>query len=131
LKLHSIQTSIGAATLADLSHLPQHPIDITPDWGLIFWGRCDRATFGTIVCNSKAGWIADYLPNDKCAVVIFTNRSDVKLGDRVTFDSACVDAICPGCGSAHYISSGINWRCKDCDRQWRRNPGKRGRPKKI
>jgi hypothetical protein len=130
MKLHGIQTLIGAAILADLSYFPHHPVDIAPAWGLILWGRCDRPTFGIIACNSKADWIADYSPSNKCAIVIFTNRSDVKFGDQVNFDSACVDAICPSCGLAHYISSGINWRCKNCDRQWRRNPGKRGRPRK-
>lgn len=127
MKLHSIQTSIGAATFADLNYHPQHPILNLPGWGLVFWGRCDRVTFGTIACNSKAEWIADCSLNDRSAVVIHSNLDDVKLGDRVEFDFACVDAVCPGCGSTHYISSGVNWRCKDCSKQWRKNAQRRGR----
>ena len=65
-------------------------------------------------------------PNDKCAIVIYSDRDDINIGDRVTFDSTCVDAVCPNCGSTRYISSGINWRCKDCDRQWRRDPKPKG-----
>jgi predicted RNA-binding Zn-ribbon protein involved in translation (DUF1610 family) len=131
MKLHSIQTLIGAATLADLNHHPQHSVDCPDGWGLIIWGRCDRVTFGTIVCNSKAEWIADYSPNNKVAIVIHSLREDVKVGDRVTFGTTCVDAICPNCGSTHYVSSGVNWRCKDCDRQWRKEIQKRGRPKTL
>lgn len=116
MRLHSISTSIGAAVLVEISS-PIHSIDAPPGYGLIFWGRCNRVTLGTIVLGSKARWIADYDIQSKQAIVLWPPEL---AGKALDIDTSAVDAICPGCGSTHYISSGINWRCKECDRQWRK-----------
>jgi predicted RNA-binding Zn-ribbon protein involved in translation (DUF1610 family) len=124
MKIHSITTPIGSALLASIEE-PTHPIEASQGWGLIFWGRCDRATFGQIILASSAEWIGDYDIKEQEVVIM----SPPELaGKRFAIDTACVEATCPNCGSANYISTGINWRCKDCNRQWRKSPGKRGRP---
>ena len=124
MKIYSITTPIGSALLASIEE-PVHPIDVPKGWGLIFWGRCDRSTFGQLLLASKADWIGDYDINTKEVVIM----SPLELtGKRFTIDTSCVEVTCPDCGSTYYVSTGINWRCKRCDRQWRKNPGKRGRP---
>jgi hypothetical protein len=124
LKLYSTQTSIGAACLVSIE-APIHHVDAPEGWGLIFWGRCDRTQLLTIALNAKAAWIADFDINQKVAIVVYPLELTGKI---LEIDTSCVEAICPGCGSTKYTSSGVNWRCSVCDRQWRKNPGRRGRP---
>lgn len=130
MKIISIETSTGSALLADLSNYPIHPLGEVPDrWGLILWGRCDRAQTLTVALNTAAEWIADYIPNEKAAVVVFSKKEGLKLGDRVEFDTNVVDALCPKCSSSNYVSNGSNYLCKECGRQWRKNSKRqRGRP---
>jgi hypothetical protein len=123
MKLHSIATPIGAATLAEIT-TPIHGIQGPEDWGLIFWGRCDRATFGQILLSSQAKWIADYDVRAKVAIVIWPEELAGKI---LEIDTACVDAICPHCGASDYRSDGPSrWLCKSCDRTWAKNPKPRG-----
>jgi predicted RNA-binding Zn-ribbon protein involved in translation (DUF1610 family) len=124
MKTHSIKTSIGSALLASIEE-PVHPIEAPKGWGLIFWGRCDRSTFGQLLLASKADWIADFDIKSQEAIVIYPLKF---AGKRLEIDTTCVEAACPDCGSTQYVSTGINWKCKKCDRQWRKSPGKRGRP---
>ena len=124
MKLHSITTALGPALLVDIAE-PRHSVKAPDGWGLIFWGRSDRATFGSIILSSKGKWIADYDVKAKAAIVIWPEEL---AGKAISIDTTAVDAICPRCGSTEYWSNGINWRCKKCDRQWRKNPGRRGRP---
>lgn len=127
MKLHSITTDLGAALLVEIAD-SIHPTEAPEGWGLIFWGRCDRATFGTLILSSKAKWIADYDIRAKVAIVMHPPEL---AGKTMQIDTTAVDAVCPECGSTDYWASGINWRCKVCDRQWRQKPGgKRGRPAK-
>jgi hypothetical protein len=69
MKIHSIQTSAGAAVLADLSIGEITPAECPEGWGLVLWGRCDRPTLLEFALHSKADWIADYSPNTKGAIV--------------------------------------------------------------
>jgi hypothetical protein len=129
MKLHSIQTPIGAAILAEII-APLHGIESPEGWGLIFWGRCDRATFGQIILSSNAEWIADYSPKSKKAIVIWPAEL---AGKELAIDTTCVDAVCPRCDGSHYIENGINYLCRDCGRQWRkvRSGNPKGRPPKC
>jgi hypothetical protein len=112
MKIHSITTDLGPALLA----APTHGVEAPEGWGLIFWGRCGRATFGQIILSSKAKWIADYDIRRKVAVVMWPPEM---AGKAMSIDTTCVEAVCPKCGSSNYKSNGErNWKCKDCDRQW-------------
>ncbi len=129
MQIKSIPTSHGAACLIDLAAPPIHPIDTPSDWGVILWGRCDRISFGTIALNiASAKWIADYVPNKLAAAVMWSIDPDIPIGTDVTFDSTLTrDAICPNCGSTHYILKGkAGYRCKSCGRVWKPNPKPRG-----
>lgn len=127
MKLHSIATPIGAALLVEIAE-PAHGVEAPEGFGLVFWGRCDRATFGQLILSSKATWIADYDIKSKSAIVMHPPEL---AGKTMQIDTSAVDAVCPGCGSTEYWASGINWRCKVCDRQWRQQSvGRRGRPPK-
>lgn len=123
MKLHSVATDLGAAMLADLKE-PLHPVTAPEGHGIVFWGRCDRATFGQILLGSKAKWIADYDVKRKLAIVMWPENL---AGRAMEIDTAIVDPVCPECGSPEYISRGENWQCSRCDRQWRKAPKKRGR----
>jgi predicted RNA-binding Zn-ribbon protein involved in translation (DUF1610 family) len=115
MKIHSISTELGPASLASIE-TPIHPIDAPPGWGLIFWGRCDRASFGTLLLSSSATWIADYDMKRKLAIVLHPPEV---AGKELAIDTTCVDAICPSCGSTDYRSNGERlWKCRSCDRQW-------------
>lgn len=123
MKLHSISTPIGAATLAEIV-TPIHGIEGPEDWGLIFWGRCDRATFGQILLSSKAKWIADYDVRAKVAIVLWPAEL---AGKTFPIDTTCVDATCPHCGSTDYRADGAaRWKCRNCDRTFAKNPKPRG-----
>ena len=130
MKLTSIETSIGAALLADLTDSPIHPLGAIPkDWGLILWGRCDRTQLLILALSLDALWIADYIPNSKEAIVILSKKEGLAPGNRIKFNSAVVDALCPKCSSSNYVSNGLNYLCKSCGRQWRKNSKRqRGRP---
>ena len=112
--------------LASIEH-PSHPVEAPEGWGLVFYGRCDRTQLMTIVLGSKAKWIADFDIKKREAIVVWP--ADM-MGRTFQIDTTAVDAICPECGSTEYASSGVNWRCGKCDRQWRKSIGKRGRPPK-
>gem|GEM_PF-5103209 len=120
MKLHSIQTELGPAALSAIEH-PIHPIESPHNWGLIFWGRCDRATFGTLLLSSKAAWIADYDIKRKVAIVLYP--PDL-AGKELAIDTACVDAVCPSCGASEYRSNGRSWECKSCGRCWLKREAK-------
>ena len=125
MKIKSITTSIGAALLIDISHLPRHGQTIPSGWGVVLFGRCSRVEFGLIACNLiGAEWIADYCPNKKAAIVIWSFAPTiVPLQSTVTFDSwEAEDAVCPSCGGTQYVSKSPNWLCKGCGRQWKKNP---------
>ena len=127
MKIHSITTGLGAACLASIDH-PTHPVEAPEGWGLILYGRCNRTQLMTIALGSKAAWIADYDIKRRVAIVIWPSAM---AGKTFSIDTSVVDAICPDCGSTEYVSSGVNWRCGRCDRQWRKSSaGKRGRPPK-
>lgn len=129
MKIYSIATPIGSALLASIEE-PVHPIESPKGWGLIFWGRCDRSTFGQLLLASKADWIADFDIKSQEAIVLYPLKF---AGKRLEIDTTCVEATCPDCGSTHYVSTGVNWKCRKCDRQWRKVSKTRGRPvtKKI
>ena len=116
MKLHSIATEIGSALLVDIAE-PIHPVEAPEGWGLVFWGRSDRATFGTLILSSKAKWIADYDIRAKVAIVMWPPEL---AGKAMPIDTTCVEAVCPGCGSSNYVSNGVNWQCKDCGKRWRK-----------
>ena len=116
MKLHSIITPIGPALLAEILD-PALGIDAPEGWGLVYWGRCDRATFGALLLASKAEWIADYDIKAKAAIVLWP---DAMVGKVLDIDTACVDAICPHCGSSEYSSAAKNWLCTNCGKRWRK-----------
>jgi predicted RNA-binding Zn-ribbon protein involved in translation (DUF1610 family) len=120
MKLHIIATELGAATLASIE-APIGPIDAPEGWGLVFWGRCDRATFGRLLLSSKAVWIADCDINRKVAIVLFPPGL---AGKEFPIDTTCVEAICPSCGASDYRSNGRSWECKGCGRSWLKREGK-------
>lgn len=129
MKIHSIQTSAGAAVLADLSAGEITPVQCPEGWGLILWGRRERSLVVGFALHSKADWIADYSPNVKGAIVSWSAGEPI-AGSVVEFDTAVVSAICPHCGSTKYTSQGANWLCKGCGRCWRK-VGKRQNNKGI
>lgn len=117
MKLHSISTSLGSACLAEIAE-PNHPVQVPDGWGLIFWGRCDRAIFGKLVLSSTATWIADYSMHSKQAIIMWPIHL---AGQSISVDTSLVDAVCPTCGSTNYVSNGAeNWKCSSCGRQWRK-----------
>lgn len=121
MRLHSISTEKGAATLAEIDD-PIHGVEGPKDWGLIFWGRCDRATFGKILLESKAKWIADYDVKLKVATVLWPSSI---AGKTFQIDTTCVDAICPHCGASDYRPDGaVRWKCRVCNRTFAKNPTK-------
>jgi predicted RNA-binding Zn-ribbon protein involved in translation (DUF1610 family) len=114
MEIHSIQTPIGAALLVSIEE-PVHPIDAPKCWGLIFWGRCDRASFGQLLLASSAEWIADFDINQKVAIVLHPPEL---AGKKLEIDTSCVEATCPKCGASDYRSNGRSWECRSCGRQW-------------
>jgi hypothetical protein len=130
MKIISIETSSGSALLANLNFHPIHPIGGVPaGWGLVLWGRCDRAQTLTVALNTNSDWIADWIPNEKAAIVVFSKKDGLNVGDRVEFDTTVVDALCPKCNSSNYVANGASFLCKDCGRQWKKNSRRqRGRP---
>jgi len=128
MKIHSIQSTAGAAVLADLSLGEIVPVECPVGWGLVLWGRCDRPNLLEFALRSKADWIADYSPNDKGAIVVWSVGGP-SVGSVVEFDTAVVSAICPHCGGTKYTSQGANWLCKGCGRCWRK-VGKRNEKQK-
>jgi predicted RNA-binding Zn-ribbon protein involved in translation (DUF1610 family) len=117
MKIYSIATPIGSAILASIEE-PIHPIDAPKGWGLIFWGRCDRVTFGTLLLGSSAHWIADFDINQKVAIVLHPPEL---AGKRLEIDTSPVEATCPNCGASDYRSNGRSWECRSCGRQWLKN----------
>lgn len=130
MKIHSITTPIGGAILAQIVE-PIHPIEAPEGWGLVFFGRCNRATFAGIVATSTALWIADYNVKTKEAIIM---PPSPLAGKTMVIDTSCVEVIirCPACGSDRVQSSDPNWKCGDCGKQWRKAPKPRGgaRPRK-
>lgn len=121
MKIHSISTPLGSACLAEIAE-PIHAVQVPVGWGLVFWGRCDRATFGKLLLFSTAAWIADYDMQAKQAIVIWP--FDL-VDQRFEIDASAVDVICPTCGANHYVSNGAgNWKCGACGRQWRKTGAK-------
>jgi hypothetical protein len=116
MKLHQINTPIGSALLVEILE-PAHGIDAPEGWGLIYWGRCDRATFGALLLSSRAEWIADYDIKAKVAIILWPTPM---AGKAMAIDTACVDVACPHCGCSKCSSAGPNWLCGTCGRRWRK-----------
>lgn len=124
MQITSVQTNIGAAAVIKFSP-PIHPIESFTGFGAILWGRSSRTDLLTVALNLKGAiWIADYDPNLKCAIVCWSDCEDIGIGSGVVFDTTLVpaDAICPYCGSTKYVGNGRSWLCKDCNKQWAKNP---------
>lgn len=128
MKITSIQTPIGAALLADHSQSEATPIGEVPSgYGVVLYGR-DRSSALVAVFGLQAAWLAEYQPKTKQAIVLWSWVEKVNAGDLVEIESLRANsAICPACGSADYTSSGTNWRCSNCGKQWRKSPKTRGR----
>ena len=114
--MKTIDTPIGPAILWDM----QEPIEVPRGHGVITFGRCDRALYAQKILSLSADWIADYSPKIKMAIVVSPGthqdwRFAIELPEQPT--------ICPSCGHDEALSRGINWQCKKCYRQYRKEPG--------
>ena len=127
MQLQSVSTPLGAALLVHLVE-PLHPIEAPEGFGLIFRGTLEGAALAVVI-TSSASWIATYSATTRQALVALPKNLE---GKRFPVASAEGSVVCPDCGSPHYTSSGSNWRCSKCDRQWRKvSGGVRGRPRKA